>query len=93
MDKTLRTETPIARKEYNCDAWEWLINDGEHYAGEFTFAELRSISRAKKKNGMIMPGERYYKAVGIWCGDFGVYRAIPEINDICIRLDMFEEVC
>ncbi len=93
MYGTIRTETPVARKEYICDAWTWLENDAEYYSGEFTFAELRAMVRAKRNHGKIMPGQKYLKVIGNWCGDFGVFRAIPEINDICMRLDMYEDVC
>ena len=82
----LREEYPVARKDHNCSACEWIREDMR----DFTFAELREIVIAKRNGWKIKKGQKYIKQINICDGDFGVYKAIPEIHDICIEHDMFE---
>jgi len=83
----LREEYPIARKDYNCSACEWIRED----LRDFTFAEFREIVRAKRNGWKIKKGQRYIKQINICDGDFCVYKAIPEIHDICIENDLFDD--
>lgn len=78
----------IARKTYDCQAWEFIKN-AEFWPGELTFGELRAIARAKAANGKILPGEIYIKkTVKVW-DSATTFRAKPELHDICLRFELY----
>ncbi len=87
MSIILSKSTPVARKAHHCDALQYVLADYED--GMYTYAELRQIVKAKRQRGMILPGQRYLRIVQIYDGDFGVFRAIPEIDDICCKYDLY----
>ena len=86
-----------ARKEYECMAWIWLSND-EPEPGQFTFSELRSIAKAKINHGKILKGEKYLWARVFSIDTYGhdrfpiTFRAIPEIDAICKKYDIYQYV-
>lgn len=82
---------PIARKEYQCEAWEWLYNVDWYQFTELTFSERKAIARAKRNNFEIKPGEKYLKVQGKWDGEFQTFRAIPSLDAICRKYDVYEE--
>lgn len=55
------------------------------------YSEKRSIAKANKNNWLIQVGEKYIYQANIWGGDFNVYKAIPDIHDICVKYSLFEE--
>lgn len=81
--------TPIARKDYNCDASDFLCE----MIGEvkFSFAELRLIVKAKRDKWRIKKGQKYLKVKGKWDGDFCTFRARPELDDICRKHELYYE--
>ena len=91
MSIILSEEYHIARKDHNCNACEYILNDDISRRGGYTIKEMREIIKAKRKGYKILKGEKYLKQVGIMDGDFYVYKAIPEIHDICIEHDLFRE--
>lgn len=92
MCRLIAEEQPVARKSYHCDASDWLLNMGlRELAGEWTFAELRAIARARRCAWRIQPGERYVKQVLVVDGEICVFRAIPAIHDICITNDIYDD--
>lgn len=80
---------PVARKDYHCDASEY-INEA---LGEsiFSFSDLRLIAKAKQDKWRIKKGQKYIKVKGKWDGDFCVFRARPELNDLCLKHDLYYE--
>jgi len=58
---------PVARKEYRCDASDWLRNS--MYDDDFTPAELAVFNKAKAENFKIQKGMKYRKTSGIWDGE------------------------
>lgn len=72
---------PIARRAYACDACHWLREGAQR--GEFTFAELRAIARAKQQGWRILKGQQYLRQVTKEGREIMVFRAIPEIDKIC----------
>lgn len=81
--------TPKARKEYRCDACEYInsvINEGY-----FSFAEMRLIVKAKRDGWKIKKGQIYDKVKGKWEGDFSIFRARPEMNELCLKHDLYYE--
>jgi hypothetical protein len=89
MCTVLSESFPIARKNYPCDAAEWLIN-AEDLFGRLTFTERRKIINAKKNKWMIRAGEKYMKQVAIVCGEFCMVRCNLDIHAICKRLDLYQ---
>lgn len=83
------TSTPKARKDYHCDACDFIcevINEGY-----FSFAEMRLIAQAKRNGWKIKKGQIYDKTSGKWDGEFSVFRAIPEMNALCLEHDLYYE--
>ena len=89
----LRSMKPLAMKDYDCDASVWLRNDGViHGRGTgLTFAELRAVATARSHGWKILKGEKYIKQINIQDGDLMTYRAIPAMDAICQRLDMYAD--
>jgi len=85
----LRNSNPTARKDYFCDACEYILNNGINGLG-WTISELRIIVKAKRKGYKIIKGEKYIHQVGIYNGDFGVFKAIPEIHELCLKYDLYD---
>ena len=89
MPDVIATRYPVARKSYRCDACEWLR--GALGAVDFTFAELRLIVQARRNGWMIQPGQMYVLCIQKVDGDFCVFRAIPAIDDLCHKYDLYQE--
>ena len=85
------TTEQVARKDYSCDAWGWLDNDDWREFTSLTFSERKAIVRAKRNGFKIKAGERYIKTAGKWGGEFCTFRAIPALNDICKKYDVYED--
>jgi hypothetical protein len=88
--ENISSSTPVARKEYPCDASDWILQDMSNLNGELSFSEWRQVVKAKRKRWKIRPGERYVKQVNKTDGELFTFRAIPEIHEICLKLDLYE---
>ena len=86
----VETRYQKAKKDYICNACEWLF---ETELIDFTIAEYRAMVRAKRNGYMIKKGERYLRQVNVCGGDFMVFKAIPEIDEICQKYDIYQDVC
>ena len=74
---------------YDCKAYEFIQN-AEFWPGELTFSELRAIAKAKQAKGKILPGETYLqKRVSVWDEPI-IFRAKPELHDICLRFELYQ---
>lgn len=56
-----------------------------------TFDELRLIVQARRNGWMIRPGQMYVLCIQKVDGDFCVFRAIPAIDDLCHKYDLYQE--
>lgn len=83
------TSEPIARKNYRCDACDW-IHDSINQ-GIFSFAEYRLIAKARRDNWQIKKDQRYLKVSGKWDGDWSTFRARPEMHDLCVEHEIYQE--
>jgi hypothetical protein len=86
----LSSSCPVARKDYSCDSWEWLSNAWP--LGDFlSFTEMRKVVKAKRNSYKIKKGDRYFKQTGLYDGEFYTFRAIPDLNEICMKHDIYDE--
>ena len=79
---------PTARKDYHCDASEWLSNFDD---SDFDAQDLAIINLARSENNKILKGTKYIKVTGKYEGDFCTFRAKPELNAICIKYDIYDD--
>lgn len=90
MATTLSESTPVARKEYPCDAYHWYC-----WAGlgpdEFEPADWEVIQQVVADRGKIKPGMRYIKQVQIDAGEISAYRARKDMTAICDKYDLWPE--
>lgn len=79
---------PIARKDYRCDASYFL---GSLSESDFDGDDLLIYQGAKADNFMIKKGMKYVKRKGLCDGDWQVFRAREDLNNLCIKYDLYEE--
>jgi hypothetical protein len=91
MSENLRTTYPVARKKHDCNACDWIEPCLQDIFCELTFKEKRAIVRMKNQKCKIFPGQKYIYSVGVWNGDFCIYKADLEMHDICVQHDLFVE--
>ena len=90
-DALLKEEYHTARKEYSCNACNFIeIQDIRNYL-KLTISEWRAIITARNNGWKIKKGERYLYQVAVCDGDFCVLRSIPDIHDICIKHDLYPD--
>ena len=90
MSVTILSESePVARKDHNCMASDFILNQGVSGFG-YSFSELRIIAKAKKNGYKIIKGQKYIKQNNIQCGDIYTFKAIPEMHEICLNHDHYE---
>lgn len=88
MIEVIHESNPIARKGYQCNACEFVMD--AYSDGWFTFAELREIVKARKNGFNIAKGQEYIRQFNKYSGDTWTFRAIPAIHEICIKYDMYD---
>lgn len=91
METILSTTHPVAKKHHQCDACTWLLNGG--YPDGMTISEWRSIVKAKRNKWKIVPGQKYIRQSQMQDGEFVCFKAIPEIDEICRKYDVYEDYC
>lgn len=82
---------PIARKNYTCNACDFLF--ALDYPSELglTFTEKREVVKARQKGYEILKGERYVRQFNKDGEHTWTFRAIPAIHDICVKHDLYAE--
>ena len=95
MTETLSQSTPTARKDYPCDACVWLLEFGNlrQIINELdlTFTQKRLIIKVFNDGRKIRKGAKYLKQNNKQGGRIFTFRAIPEIDDVCIKNDIYFE--
>lgn len=89
----LNESRPVAKKAYHCNACEFLHNVLNDSAFIFTIGEYRAIVKAKRNGWKITAQQRYLKQVQVdpTARQIFVFRAIPEIDDLCWKYDLYPE--
>lgn len=80
-----------ARKTYECNACLFLTQS-ELDEIKMTFSEYRAIVRAKWNDWKIVPGQVYERVTDVHEGQIGQFCQIPEINQICIKYDLYPDI-
>ncbi len=83
------TTTPIARKDYACDAATHL-SDIAVDEFDFTDKERRLMDQVHAGELKINKGEKYIKTSGLWDGESSVFRARPDLEKICVKYGIYE---
>lgn len=79
-----------AQKTYNCDTlhlWQ-RCGYGEHDVDE---SDWKIVQDAVAADWKIVPGQKYRKVVYVDGGVLCTYRGGKEMDDLCGRLDLFDE--
>lgn len=79
-----------ARKDYNCDASvfihdAWNDNDIKHLETD----EIEAYYKAKATKFKIKKGDKYFFQGQIFDERKCTFRAIPEMNGICMKYDLY----
>jgi hypothetical protein len=82
---------PIARKNYTCNACDFLFELDDPCELGLTFIEKREVVRARQKGYKILKSERYVRQFNKDGGNTWTFRAIPTIHDICVKHDLYAE--
>lgn len=88
MSTVLSETFPVARKDYPCGACEWLNEGG---LPDMTFSEAKLYIKARRDGFKIKTGQKYVKQANIFSGDFCCFRARPEMHELCLKYDIYEE--
>ena len=92
--RILSTSYPVARKNYGCGACDWITEWLYDFFALLTFTEKKMVIRARQNGWRIMKGEKHIKATIVGCdNDLYTWRAIIEIDRLCIKYDVYEDVC
>jgi len=96
MDILLTSETRKARKDHYCNACEWLTAESasiDYLISEhgLTEDEVKSVKAAAENKWRIKKGSEYSYQTGKQDGEFTTFKAIPEIDEICQKYDMYPE--
>jgi hypothetical protein len=86
----VETRYQKAKKDYVCNACEWLF---ELESIDFTVAEYEAMAKAKHNKHMIKKGQKYLRQVITCGGDMMIFKAIPEIHSICLKYNLYQDVC
>lgn len=87
MGQLISQTEPVARKDYRCQACEWILNEG--FDG-FTISEYRLLVKAKRDGWKIKKGQKYVKQFCEYDGEVYTWRARPEIHAICLKHDLYD---
>ena len=78
---------PVARKEHDCDACRAVLNAGP----ELTASETVIMQRAKSEGYKILKNTKYFKCEGMYEGNWDVFRARQDVNEIVENHGLYDE--
>lgn len=83
------TTRPVARKDYHCQASDWIENSGLERA-DYSEEDWSTIEKARSESWVIKKGTQYLKTEGKWEGEFAVFRARFDLDEICQNHDIYQ---
>lgn len=89
IDFILGESTPIAQKDYLCNA-SLFIDEGGKPDYFDCISDYRDYIKAKNNRFKVKKGDRYLRQVFISDGDFCNVANIPEIHRLCIKYELYE---
>jgi len=89
MATVLSEKMPIAKKDHQCDACIWLSEGGLPFG--ITISEMKMFIKARRDKFKIKKGMKYIKQANLFGGEFCCFKARPEIHEICLKYDIYEE--
>ena len=81
---------PVARKEYTCQAWDWINNSGLG-ENEYDPEDWLIIEKARAENFKILKGTKYVCCRGKYDGEFTTFRARLDLHNICLEHELYED--
>ncbi len=95
------TAIRTARKKHECNACLWITEGGDlreffwNHGKDLTFRQKRElVTSINENNGMIQPGQKYQEWRAIGCeGTPETTRSISAIHAICLKFDIYDDVC
>ena len=92
MIEVLSNNYHKARKDYSCDACYWFSEiAGERFQIDIKLSEAKLWVKAQKDGFKIKKGQRYLRNVNKQDGELYTFRARPEIHELCVKYELYEE--
>ncbi len=85
------TSQPVARKNYHCEAANW-INSSGFVEADYSPEDWAIIEKARAEDWEIKKGTKYTKTSGKWEGDFTTFRARLDLDEICQQYEIYQEM-
>ena len=83
---------PVARKKYNCNACEYILNNGSfNDFKNLTFAEFRKLVIAKNNKYKILKGEKYIRQFLSYENEAYEFLAIKTVHEICLKYKIYQD--
>ena len=79
-----------ARKDHDCSASWFLREFLSDIEDALTEEEKAAVERAKENGWKIKKGQPYIRQNNKMDGELYIFKAIPEIHDICIMHDLYD---
>lgn len=90
MSELAITKIVKARKEHICQA-SHFINDSNYGEIDFDKKDWEIIQKAKSEEWKIKKGTDYIMTKVKWDGEFFVFRARIDLNEICEKYEFYKE--
>lgn len=102
MIEVLTDEIRTARKEYSCDASEYVrewVSEGMYVpgrhigeSGKVKFSDLRKIAAARSEGYKILKGSKYKYQRNKYDGDIYSFRGRIDMTEMCHRYKLWPEL-
>lgn len=88
MGAILSQRIYTSQRKRRCDAYDCITANGD-WREWLKPEEIQEVERVAAQGGFILPGQKYFRQVGIADGDFSVYCADPALDRITRQYDMW----
>lgn len=89
MVTLISESSPKARKDYHCDASEYVREAIGNI--NFTSEELEIIHSAELQGWIIRKGTKYHREAVVYDGDIGTFKCILGLENICRKYELYPE--
>lgn len=88
--EVLSESMPVARKDYDCMACDWLNQSGYANEQDLTPEEWAAYQKAENNGFKVKKGEKYIRQNNKFEGVVYSFIGIPDIDAICHKYDLYE---